>query len=123
MNEQTILTTDSTLWKGQAFTIQHADQKAFEGDGLRSFFEYRHLGIAEATQGKYAAHVIRAYRDIIPKASGIHTISTSRWCTSRKAGSYSNTRAAANTRSAKGLASCSPQGSVTAKSGTPTTSN
>ena len=60
MNEQTILTTDSTLWKGQAFTIQHADQKAFEGDGLRSFFEYRHLGIAEATQGKYAAHVIRA---------------------------------------------------------------
>ena len=31
----------------------------FEG-GLRSFFEYRDLGIKSATSGKFVAHVIRA---------------------------------------------------------------
>jgi len=48
------------MWKGQAFTIQHVDAGKFEGRGLRAFFEYRALGIAEATQGRYGAHVIRA---------------------------------------------------------------
>ncbi|MDH3666912.1 MAG: cupin domain-containing protein [Paracoccaceae bacterium] len=48
------------LWKGQAFTIAHADEGKFEGQGLRAFFEYRQLGIREATGGKYGAHVIRA---------------------------------------------------------------
>ena len=48
------------MWKGQAFTVAHADEGRFEGQGLRAFFEYRQLGIAEATQGKYGAHVIRA---------------------------------------------------------------
>ncbi|MDU8913247.1 cupin domain-containing protein [Aestuariicoccus sp. MJ-SS9] len=48
------------LWKNQAFTISHADSGHFEGQGLRSFFEYRQLGIAEATGGAYGAHVIRA---------------------------------------------------------------
>ncbi|WP_317055114.1 cupin domain-containing protein [Roseovarius rhodophyticola] len=48
------------LYKNQAFTIAHADDGAFVGAGLRAFFEYRQLGIAEATQGKFGAHVIRA---------------------------------------------------------------
>ena len=48
------------MWKGQAFTVAHADAGHFEGQGLRAFFEYRKLGIAEATQGKFGAHVIRA---------------------------------------------------------------
>eukprot|EP00450_Noctiluca_scintillans_P023661 CAMPEP_0194518686 /NCGR_PEP_ID=MMETSP0253-20130528/52195_1 /TAXON_ID=2966 /ORGANISM="Noctiluca scintillans" /LENGTH=131 /DNA_ID=CAMNT_0039362757 /DNA_START=82 /DNA_END=477 /DNA_ORIENTATION=- len=48
------------MWKGQAFAIAHADAGHFEGQGLRAFFEYRKLGIAEATQGKFGAHVIRA---------------------------------------------------------------
>lgn len=48
------------MWKGQAFTVSHADDGKFEGEGLRAFFEYRRLGIAEATAGKYGAHVIRA---------------------------------------------------------------
>ncbi len=48
------------MWKGQAFTVSHADDGKFEGQGLRAFFEYRQLGIAEATQGKFDAHVIRA---------------------------------------------------------------
>ena len=48
------------MWKGQAFTICHADEGKFEGQGLRAFFEYRQLGIREATGGKFGAHVIRA---------------------------------------------------------------
>lgn len=48
------------LWKNQAFTISHADDGKFVGDGLRAFFEYRDLGIRDATQGKFGAHVIRA---------------------------------------------------------------
>ena len=54
----------SSVWKGQAFTVSHADgsgttESHFEG-GLRAFFEYRDLGIAAATKGAYVAHVIRA---------------------------------------------------------------
>ncbi len=48
------------MWKGQAFAVSHADDGKFEGQGLRAFFEYRQLGIAEATQGRFGAHVIRA---------------------------------------------------------------
>lgn len=44
----------------QRFTVSHADDSAFEGQGLRSFFEYRKLGIGEATGGSFDAHVIRA---------------------------------------------------------------
>jgi len=47
------------MWKGQSFVISHADGSAFDG-GLRSFFEYRGLGIKEATAGRFGAHVIRA---------------------------------------------------------------
>lgn len=50
----------SKLYKNQAFTISHADDSAFEAQGLRSFFEYRQLGIDAATKGKFGAHVIRA---------------------------------------------------------------
>jgi mannose-6-phosphate isomerase-like protein (cupin superfamily) len=49
-----------STWKGQAFTVAHADSGTFEGAGLRLFFEYRQLGIREATGGAYGAHVIRA---------------------------------------------------------------
>ena len=54
----------SELWKGQSFSVSHSDGTGttfggFEG-GLRSFFEYRDLGIKSATDGKFVAHVIRA---------------------------------------------------------------
>ena len=54
----------SKLWKGQSFSVSHSDGTGtnaggFEG-GLRSFFEYRDLGIKSATDGKFVAHVIRA---------------------------------------------------------------
>jgi len=48
------------VWRGQAFAVSHADGGAFEGAGLRDFFEYRELGIATATGGRFGAHVIRA---------------------------------------------------------------
>ena len=41
------------------FTVSHASDAAFER-GLRSFFEYRDLGIKRATGGQVDAHVIRA---------------------------------------------------------------
>ena len=41
------------------FTASHAKDARYER-GLRSFFEYRDLGIRQATQGRVAAHVIRA---------------------------------------------------------------
>ena len=45
----------------QGFAVSHAKDAHFER-GLRSFFEYRDLGIKEATQGRVVAHVIRAAR-------------------------------------------------------------
>jgi quercetin dioxygenase-like cupin family protein len=41
------------------FVAAHARDAQFER-GLRSFFEYRDLGIKDATEGRAAAHVIRA---------------------------------------------------------------
>ena len=57
-------------FKNQAFTISHADDGAFVGEGLRAFFEYGDLGIKDATKGKFGAHVIRA-GSCAPKPSGI----------------------------------------------------
>ena len=41
------------------FSVSHASDSGFER-GLRSFFEYRDLGIKQATGGRVVAHVIRA---------------------------------------------------------------
>ena len=49
-----------SAWRNQAFTIAHADDGKFVGQGLRAFFEYRDLGIRAATGGRFGAHVIRA---------------------------------------------------------------
>lgn len=43
----------------RGFVVSHARDARFER-GLRSFFEYRDLGIREATRGRVVAHVIRA---------------------------------------------------------------
>jgi quercetin dioxygenase-like cupin family protein len=43
----------------KGFTVSHARDAQFVA-GLRSFFEYRDLGVREATGGRVAAHVIRA---------------------------------------------------------------
>ena len=43
----------------KGFVATHATDARFER-GLRSFFEYRDLGIKKATEGRVDAHVIRA---------------------------------------------------------------
>jgi len=43
----------------RGFVASHAKDAHFER-GLRSFFEYRDLGIKSATEGRVVAHVIRA---------------------------------------------------------------
>ena len=43
----------------QGFVVSHAEGARFER-GLRSFFEYRDLGVKQATEGAVDAHVIRA---------------------------------------------------------------
>jgi quercetin dioxygenase-like cupin family protein len=45
------------------FSASHAKDAKFESGGLRSCFEYRDLGIAEATGGRAMAHVVRATGD------------------------------------------------------------
>jgi mannose-6-phosphate isomerase-like protein (cupin superfamily) len=42
------------------FHVSHSAKSAFKRRGLRSYFEYRDLGIKRATRGKVVAHVIRA---------------------------------------------------------------
>ncbi len=42
------------------FSVSHLAASAFESGGLRNFFEYRDLGIRDATNGAVGAHVIRA---------------------------------------------------------------
>lgn len=43
----------------QRFAVSHTRDATWV-QGLRPFFEYRDLGVAEATDGRYHAHVIRA---------------------------------------------------------------
>ena len=43
----------------RGFVATHAKDARYER-GLRSFFEYRDLGIKTATEGRVDAHVIRA---------------------------------------------------------------
>jgi mannose-6-phosphate isomerase-like protein (cupin superfamily) len=42
------------------FSVCHAADSPFASGGLRAFFQYRDLGIREATKGRIGAHVIRA---------------------------------------------------------------
>jgi quercetin dioxygenase-like cupin family protein len=42
------------------FSVSHRKKAKFARRGLRSYFEYRDLGIKRATRGQVVAHVIRA---------------------------------------------------------------
>ena len=52
------LPTKSVSQAPQRFTFSHLDENAFQ-EGLRSYAQYRDLGIADATSGKVQAHVIK----------------------------------------------------------------
>jgi mannose-6-phosphate isomerase-like protein (cupin superfamily) len=45
---------------GYKFSVSHTETSEFRDDGLRPFFQYRDLGIRDATNGAIVAHVIRA---------------------------------------------------------------
>ena len=49
------------------FSVSHRRGAKFERRGLRSYFEYRDLGIKRATKGKVVAHVIRARPGSAPR--------------------------------------------------------
>jgi mannose-6-phosphate isomerase-like protein (cupin superfamily) len=55
----------------QTFSASLAQDAVYK-PGLRSFMEYRDLGIEQATHGKFRAHVIR----IKPDAGGAHDLHT-----------------------------------------------
>ncbi len=55
----------------QEFCVALAEEARFEPQGLRSFFEYRDLGIEKATSGRYHAQVIRAREDCA-QGTGAH---------------------------------------------------
>lgn len=57
--------------KQQSFVVSHAGDASFER-GTRAFFEYRDLGLAEATGGAYRAQVIRV-RDGTKPGTGMHS--------------------------------------------------
>ncbi len=52
-------------------SISHLRDAQFKSGGLRSFFEYRDLGIKEVTGGKVLAHIIRA-REGTQGVTGAH---------------------------------------------------
>ena len=55
----------------QLFSVSRAQDAVYK-PGLRSFMEYRDLGIEKATHGQFRAHVIR----IKPDAAGDHDLHT-----------------------------------------------
>ena len=55
----------------QSFSVSRAQDAVYQ-TGLRSFMEYRDLGIAEATKGQFRAHVVRIKKDG-PGAHDLHT--------------------------------------------------
>ena len=55
----------------QLFSVSRAEGAEYK-TGLRSFMEYRDLGIANATHGQFRAHVVRIKKDG-PGAHDLHT--------------------------------------------------
>ena len=43
----------------QKFVASHLDPDAFKADGLRTYAQYRDLGVKDATRGMALAHVVR----------------------------------------------------------------
>ena len=45
---------------GTLFSHVKPSDTSFQGGGLRDFFLYRDLGVAQATHGKVVAHLVKA---------------------------------------------------------------
>ena len=59
IDKKNTLTSSSTLIREENKFNVHKNDGDFSS-GLRGFFKYRDLGIADATEGKVNAHVIKA---------------------------------------------------------------
>ena len=57
--------------KKQLFSVSRADEAVYK-TGLRTFMEYRDLGVDDATHGQVRAHIIRVKKDG-PGAHDLHT--------------------------------------------------
>jgi mannose-6-phosphate isomerase-like protein (cupin superfamily) len=57
------------------FIVKHSDEGGWT-PGLRSDFEYRDLGIKDATGGEFGAHIIRIAEPEADHATGRHAHST-----------------------------------------------
>jgi mannose-6-phosphate isomerase-like protein (cupin superfamily) len=55
----------------QSFSVSRAEGAVYK-TGLRSFMEYRDLGIADATHGQFRAHVVRI-KKVGPGCHDLHT--------------------------------------------------
>ena len=53
------------------FSHIRPDDTPFRSEGLRAFFQYRDLGVSEATHGKVIAHLVRA-NEAPEKGTGWH---------------------------------------------------
>jgi quercetin dioxygenase-like cupin family protein len=56
----------------QHFAASYAKDSPFTTRGLRTFWEYRDLGVAAATHGRFRAQVLRATRPSPPGGTGWH---------------------------------------------------
>jgi mannose-6-phosphate isomerase-like protein (cupin superfamily) len=54
--------------------VSHLAESTFEGGGLRAHYEYRDLGVAEATAGRFGAHVIRTRNSEEISPAHYHTL-------------------------------------------------
>jgi mannose-6-phosphate isomerase-like protein (cupin superfamily) len=54
------------------FIVNRAAENPFVSGGLRIYREYRDLGIADATDGKIHAHIIRTTKPCPDGGSGLH---------------------------------------------------
>ena len=57
------------------FIVKHADEGPWK-PGLREDFEYRDLGIRDATNGEFGAHVIRIAKPGVDHHTGAHAHAT-----------------------------------------------
>ena len=53
--------------RSQKFVVSHLRTEDFKSDGLRTYAQYRDLGIKDATNGMAVAHVIRFVGECDPK--------------------------------------------------------
>ena len=74
------------------FHVTHERDAVFE-TGLRDYFDYRDLGMVEATGGKLRAHVIRPSGPFEKRAICTITCWISKWCMCSRVGPGSTSRA------------------------------